>query len=83
MKPYKVAFVASTFQARKALTFKNEGVVNGYTLSRDLEALILEEDKAGYELVNLSPVASNVEKFGMSLSITQGMLVTFRAKNSE
>ena len=79
MYPYKVTFLASELLKKKsALSAKNEGIVDGLSLAQHLEALLIEEHKLGYEVFDISPIASNVDKFGHSLSITKGLVVTFK-----
>ena len=79
MHPYKVTFLASELRKKKrALSSMNEGIVDGFTLAQHLEALLIEEHKLGYEVFNISPIASNIDKFGQSLSITNGLVVTFK-----
>ena len=84
MYPYKVVHLACPFiKKKKVLAMHNEGMVDGYTLSRELEALILEEHKQGFEVFDITPIASNVEKFGHSLSVTKSLMVTFKFVSSK
>ncbi len=84
MHPYKVTFLASEFLKKKhALSALNEGIIDGLTLAQQLEALLIEEHKSGYEVFNISPIAGNVDKFGQSLSITKGLVVTFKRIENE
>ena len=83
MHTYKVVYVESSFlKKKKALAVHNEGQVDGYSLSRDLEALLVDEEKQGYEVFSIVPIASNIGKFGQTLSITRGLMVTLKRKTS-
>ncbi len=83
MNKYKVVYVESNFIKKKnPLAVHNEGKIDSYTLAKELEALLLEESKDGFEVFAITPIASNVDKFGHALSITRGLMVTFKRESA-
>lgn len=82
MYSYKTVFLESTFVQKKGRSTV-KGHVDAWTTSRDLEALLIEEDKSGFELVTVSPVNSNVVgAMGYPVTVTIGLIVTLRRKES-
>ena len=79
MYPYKVVFLENNTGPKK----KNpRGQVDGYHLSKDLEALLIEQDKLGYALVSIVPVTGNVSgKYEHPTTVTIGFTVTFKEKD--
>lgn len=82
MYSYKTVFLESTFVQKKGRSTV-KGHVDAWTTSRDLKALLIEEDKSGFELVIVSPVNSNVVgAMGYPVTVTIGLIVTLRRRES-
>ncbi len=73
MHKYKVVFHES--QILKQL--KNYGQVDGLTTANELEALMIEYDGKGYDLVSISPI------HGVPGSpVTSGFMITFKKRKA-
>lgn len=59
---------------------KRRGYIDSYELSKQLEALLIEQEQLGYELVTITPVTANVAKIETIL-VTAGLIVTFKKVN--
>ena len=73
----KVVYLESTF-LKKTRKVKSYGRINGLALRDDLQALLLEEEQKGYELVNVSPITGNAANWGYPAAATVGLLVTLK-----
>ena len=79
---YKTIFV-------DAATVKNKGTwgvsldeTNGDQLARDIQATVLENDLAGFELMQSMPVTSSKTISGAyAYSLTSGVILIFKQKN--
>lgn len=78
MHPYKVIYLDSTFVKKRAF---QRGYLDGLTTSKELEALLIEQDQNGYELVSIVPIVGNTTpiKYVMT-DETVGFMVTFKRK---
>lgn len=72
MYKYKTAFVAASF-GDKVSRLSNQRPVDGVSMARDLEALLVQEDNKSYQLHSVIPVNGNE---GMTITAsTLGLLV--------
>jgi hypothetical protein len=81
MHPYKVVYLAA-IQLTKAKDWIKEGSMDGVSTATDLEALLVEQEKAGYELVTMVPLTGNIAKSTSFVNTTTGFMVTFRLKGT-
>lgn len=72
--PYKVFYIESTF-----LKPKRKRRVDGFTMSKELEALLTEQSNKGYELFSIVPLDGNTVGIETIVSTT-GLMVTFKQK---
>ncbi len=81
MYSYKVEFLETSI-AKSTWKDTVRGEVDGRTTSKDLEAMLLEKDKEGYELVSVVPT-TGVVKISSTVHhvMTAGFMVTFRKKD--
>lgn len=79
MKPYKVIYLPAS-QLKKSKDWYKEGSLDGVTTSNELEALLLEQDKDGYELVSIIPSTGNIAKSASFVNTLMGLIVTFKLK---
>lgn len=77
MYPYKVEYIYASSEKRKWYQSKNP--VDAWTLSKELEALLIELHAEGYELVNITPILTH-ERVHASYPATRtdGLMATFR-----
>jgi hypothetical protein len=78
MHPYKVIYLDSTFVNKRK---DQPGYLDGLTTSKELEALLIEQDQNGYELFSIVPIVGNTTpiKYVMT-DETVGFMVTFKRK---
>ncbi|MEM9822708.1 MAG: hypothetical protein AAF985_16620 [Bacteroidota bacterium] len=79
MDQYKVIFQPNTLLPPKGVG-RLPGRVDGLTAAVELEALITEKAKEGYELVSIIPNIGNINEYGYACSVTVGYMVTFCKK---
>ncbi len=78
MHPYKVIYLDSTFVTKRKF---QHGYLDGLTTSKELEALLIEQDKEGYDLFSIVPIVGNVSPAKYVITDeTTGFLVTFKKK---
>ncbi|GAB5551577.1 MAG: hypothetical protein Sapg2KO_11680 [Saprospiraceae bacterium] len=82
MKPYKVIYLPAT-QLKKSKDWVREGSLDGVTTSTELEALLLEQDKNGYELVSIIPSTGNIAKSATFVNTLMGLIVTLKLKTQK
>ncbi len=76
MHPYKVIFLESTFMKKKKI---RKGFLDGLTTSRELEALLVDQQKQGFEFVSMVPVTGTTSiTLGTVYNETLGFMVTFK-----
>lgn len=75
--PYKVEYLESHV-LEKNVEWKRKATIDGYYTSKDLEALILERAKQGYELFSIVPLTGSAVKSPYSVTTTIGFMVTFK-----
>lgn len=81
MFDYKVEYVYTT-QKKSKWYEASKNTLNAWSLSKELEALLIEYDEKGFEPINISPINS-YEAYaagGLSGTKTDGLLVTFKKK---
>ncbi len=77
MYPYKVEYIYASSERRKWYQSKNP--VDAWTLSKELEALLIELHDEGYELVNITPILTHeMVHASYPATRTDGLMVTFR-----
>ena len=77
MYPYKVEYIYDSSEKKKWYQSKNP--VDAWTLSKELEALLVESHSKGYELANITPILTHEVIHGsFAGSRTDGLIVTFR-----
>jgi len=59
MYPYKVIYLESPI-LKKTSEHLRKGNMDGLTSSKELEALLIEQKKEGFELRNITPLAGTV-----------------------
>ena len=79
MKPYQVIYLPAT-QLKKSKDWVKEGSLDGVTTSTELEALLIEQDKNGYELLSIVPSTGNIAKSASFVNTLTGLIVTFKRK---
>ncbi len=79
---YKTIFVdAATVKNKSAWGISLEET-NGDQLARDIQATVLENDLAGFELMQSMPVASSKTISGAyAYTLTTGVILIFKKKN--
>ena len=77
MYPYRVLYVESTYM-RRGSDWKKSGKLDGFSTSKEIEALILEQNEEGYELVSITPLAGTIIASPYSINTTTGFIVTFK-----
>ena len=77
MYPYKVEYLESHIQ-NKTEGWNRKGNIDGFHTSKDLEALIIERSKEGYEVFNVATVTGTAVKPPYTLVTTIGFMVTFK-----
>lgn len=82
MKSYKVKYLPAT-QLKKSKDWVKEGSLDGMTTATELEALLIEEDKNGYELVSIVPSTGNIAKSATFVNTMMGLIVTFKRKGKD
>ena len=82
MYPYKVLHIESSILA-KSDDWLLKGNIDGYHTSKDVEALVLEQEKAGYVLFGITPLTGMAVKSPYTVTTTVGLLVTFKRKESQ
>lgn len=77
MYPYKVEYIYASSERRK--WYQSKGPLDAWTLTKELEALLVESHSKGYELVSITPILT-YEKVHASYPATRtdGLMVTFR-----
>ena len=79
MLPYKVIYLPAT-QLKKRKDGEKEGSLEGGTTATELEALLVEQDKNGYELVSIVPGTGNMAKSTTFVNTLMGLIITFKRK---
>ena len=79
MHPYKVVYLESTI-INKSIDWNRKGNTDGLSTSMELEALLIEEDKNGFELFSITPIMGNAIKSPYTSYTTIGLMVTFKEK---
>lgn len=78
MHPYKVVYLDSTFFPKRKF---RHGYLDGLTTSKELEALLIEQEKEGYDLVSIVPIVGNLSiTKHVYTDETTGFMVTLRKK---
>lgn len=79
---YKTIFVDAAVAKGKAAWGITIDETNGDQLARDIQAAVLENDLAGYELMQTIPVTSSKTISGAyAYSLTTGVVLIFKQKN--
>ena len=79
---YKTIFVDAATAKYKATFGMSIEETNGDQLARDVQATILENDLAGFELINSMPITSSkVYSSTYPYSLTTGVMLIFKQKN--
>ncbi len=79
---YKTIFVDAATSKLKATFGMSIEEANGDQLARDVQATILENDLAGFELLSSTPVTSSkVYSSTYPYAITTGVILIFKQKN--
>ena len=77
MYDYKVEYVYTKEMNKK--WYQSSGPLDAWTLSKELEALLLEYKEKGYEVFNISPIQTfDVISGSFAGTKTDGLLVTFK-----
>lgn len=71
--PYKVEYIFASAEKKK--WYESPNAVDAWTLSKELEALLLEYHSKGYALTNITPIQTSD---AMGYSRTDGLMVTFK-----
>ena len=79
MKPYKVIYLEGTY-LKKGGKHHVAGHLAGIDTAHDLEALIIEQDSEGYELLKVTPIHGVVTARMSMPQTTTGFMVTFKKK---
>lgn len=82
MHPYKVIYLDSTFLKKTSGEIR-KGNLDGLTTANSLEALIVEQDKEGYDLFCINPVPGMVVVSPYTITTATGFMVTFKEKSIE
>ena len=78
--PYKVIYLETTILQKK---WAVKGHLDGLTTAKELEALLLEQDKNGYEVFSIAPMNTNSVGAGaMPVIVSAGFMITFKKKSS-
>jgi hypothetical protein len=80
MKPYKVIYLEGTYLTKKG-KHHLAGHLDGMDTANDLEALIIEQANAGYELYMVTPIQGLVTARMSMPQTTTGFMVTFKKKD--
>ncbi|MEM1321821.1 MAG: hypothetical protein AAGG75_16295 [Bacteroidota bacterium] len=81
MHPYKVNFLETSFLKPKGFN-RVHGKIDGLTTSKELEAMIIEEDKLGYELHSITPMTGNNRPdLDGRMLLTSCLMITFKRKD--
>jgi len=79
---YKTIFVDAPLAKGKSTWGITIEETNGDQLARDIQATVLENDLAGYELIQTIPVTSSKTISGAyAYSMTTGVVMIFKQKN--
>ncbi len=79
---YKTIFVDAPISKGKATWGVTIEETNGDQLARDIQATVLENDLAGYDLTQTIPVISSKTISGAyAYSLTTGVILIFKQKN--
>ena len=82
MHPYKIIYLPSTISKKKTDSLQ-KGNIDGMVISHEMEALLIEQDKEGYDLISITPIVGTVIASPYSISTTTGFMVTFKPKTSD
>ncbi len=77
MYPYEVVYLESSILEKNSKHLR-KGNLDGLSTSKELEALLIEKKKDGFELHNLTPLNGVVVASPYSINTTIGFLVTFK-----
>ena len=72
---YKVEYLYT--EKEKGKWYQGKKMVDGWTLAKEMEALLLEYEKKNYELENITPIVTTAAD-GMSGTKTDGLLVVMK-----
>jgi len=79
MHPYKVVYLESAI-TNKSIDWNRKGNIDGLSTSIELEALLIEQNKHGFELFSITPLIGTAVKSPYSANTTIGFMVTFKKK---
>lgn len=83
MYPFKVIYLESSFIKKSGnWAVQIQGHIDGITTSRELKALLIEEEAAGFDLVSITPINSNIAGPMQTypMTVTSGFMVTFKKR---
>ncbi|MEM6377658.1 MAG: hypothetical protein AAF705_05575, partial [Bacteroidota bacterium] len=70
-------------QLKKSKDWVKEGSLDGVTTATELEALLIEQDKQGYELISIVPGTGNIAKSASFVNTLTGLIITFKLKETK
>ena len=79
---YKVEYIYTSKE--KGKWYQNKNQVDGWTLAKEMEALLLEYESKGYELDKMSQIVSAHSPDGMTYGTkTDGLLLVLKKLKTE
>ena len=75
----RVKYLPSSF-SEKTKTWYPVGKIDGLTTAKDLEALIVEQQQEGFELISITPLVGSIMTNLSYVNTTTGFMVTFQKK---
>ena len=76
MHTHKVIYLETSTQKKGMFKFER---MDGLKTSVELEALLIEQERKGYELLSITPLTGNIgANANYPIAFTVGLLVTFK-----